>query len=351
MNPFEKRKRLLRTILIDLLVFTVLLFTFAYFHHVRVAYTEPVAIPTPPPTATPAPTVAPVVEEQTVAEKPEATPEPDPNDLLKGKYAERFTDGEVISDEKSYRSKNVSLTVEKRTVGDSVCFIADIYVKHLDSFCSAVSLEHADVNPGSRKNCMQVDLLSREVNGIVAISGDNYVFRNAGVLAVRNGMEWGRELPLDDEILCMFPDGTMETFYSKSQAAQKAYIEDIYSRGVRQVWCFGPSLLDEAGNAKTKFKSSVSGRNPRAAVGYYEPGHYCFVVVDGRQKGYSLGMSLEELSKLFADLGCSVAYNLDGGETVAFAYQGALINHSEEDEPRDVSDILYICDPDATKEG
>lgn len=350
MNQKYRKIRLIRTVIIDTVIFAAFLFSFAYFHHVRVANTEPVAIPTPAPTATPVPSEVPAVSEETEASQSEETVAVDPNDLLKGKYAERFTDGEIVSDETGYRSKNVSVTVEKRTVGESVCFIADIYIKHLDSFCTAVALEHADVNPGNRKNCMQVDLLSRQVGGIVALSGDNYVFRNAGVVAVRNGMEWDRQFPLDDEILCMFPDGTMETFFSKAQGEQKAYVEDAYARGVRQIWCFGPSLLDDSGNAKTSFRSSVSGRNPRSAVGYYEPGHYCFVLVDGRQKGYSLGMSLEELSALFADLGCSLAYNLDGGETVAIAYRGEIINHPEEAEPRDVSDILYICDPDAGKE-
>ncbi len=39
----------------------------------------------------------------------------------------------------------------------------------------------------------------------------------------------------------------------------------------------------------TEFNSTLGKANPRTAVGNYEPGHYCFLVVDGRQPGYSDG--------------------------------------------------------------
>ena len=68
------------------------------------------------------------------------------------------------------------------------------------------------------------------------------------------------------------------------------------------------------------------GHNPRAAIGYFAPGHYCFVVVDGRQKGYSEGMSLDELASTLASLGCQTAYNLDGGATAMMVFQGKLVN-------------------------
>jgi exopolysaccharide biosynthesis protein len=43
--------------------------------------------------------------------------------------------------------------------------------------------------------------------------------------------------------------------------------------------------------------SKFKVKNPRSAIGYYEPGHYCFIVVDGRQNGYSDGMTLDELAQ------------------------------------------------------
>ncbi len=55
-------------------------------------------------------------------------------------------------------------------------------------------------------------------------------------------------------------------------------------------------------------------RHPRTAVGMDRTGQTLWlVVVDGRQRGFSEGMTLEELSRVLLELGCWVAINLDGG--------------------------------------
>lgn len=54
--------------------------------------------------------------------------------------------------------------------------------------------------------------------------------------------------------------------------------------------------------------------HPRTALGLSGRGRYLhLVVVDGRQNGYSEGMSLFELAELMKELGCDEAINLDGG--------------------------------------
>lgn len=55
------------------------------------------------------------------------------------------------------------------------------------------------------------------------------------------------------------------------------------------------------------------GRNPRTAVGRTPEGKALLVVVDGRQPGYSAGITLEELAYLLAGLGAWEAVALDGG--------------------------------------
>jgi exopolysaccharide biosynthesis protein len=67
------------------------------------------------------------------------------------------------------------------------------------------------------------------------------------------------------------------------------------------------------------------------------------VLVDGRQPGYSEGLSMKQLSQLFYDLGCKVAYNLDGGQTAVMAFMGEMVNQPYNG-GRDVSDIIYIAE-------
>ena len=61
-------------------------------------------------------------------------------------------------------------------------------------------------------------------------------------------------------------------------------------------------------------------RHPRTAVGLAHGGReLLLVVVDGRQKPYSDGMTLRELAELFRSLGATEALNLDGGGSSTFA--------------------------------
>jgi hypothetical protein len=60
-------------------------------------------------------------------------------------------------------------------------------------------------------------------------------------------------------------------------------------------------------------------RHPRTAVGLARDGReLLLVVVDGRQKPYSDGMTLRELAELFRSLGATQALNLDGGGSSTF---------------------------------
>ena len=66
-------------------------------------------------------------------------------------------------------------------------------------------------------------------------------------------------------------------------------------------------------------------------------------MVEGRQKD-SEGVTLDQLSQLMADLGCKVAYNLDGGKTAVITWDGELKSRLL-GQGRKVSDILYIGEP------
>ena len=97
-----------------------------------------------------------------------------------------------------------------------------------------------------------------------------------------------------------------------------------------------------------KISSLSSGAHPRSAVGYFEPGHYCFIVVDGRQD-HSHGLTISELAKVFEELGCKAAYNLDGGATAVMLFNNEIFSHPSNG-GRNVGDILFIAESAATAE-
>ena len=79
-------------------------------------------------------------------------------------------------------------------------------------------------------------------------------------------------------------------------------------------------IVDEV---DTEGQPSFKLRNPRTAAGISHDGRrLILVVVDGRQRGYSDGMTLRELANLMLALGARDAINLDGGgsSTMVTAY-------------------------------
>lgn len=68
-------------------------------------------------------------------------------------------------------------------------------------------------------------------------------------------------------------------------------------------------------------------RHPRTAAGWSSnPPLTVLVVVDGRQPGYSAGMTLDELAALMLRLGATEALNLDGGGSSALTVRGEVRN-------------------------
>ena len=78
-------------------------------------------------------------------------------------------------------------------------------------------------------------------------------------------------------------------------------------------------------------------------MGVIDDNHLVFVVVDGRQEGYSAGVTLTELADILVDLGATTAYNLDGGGSSTMYFNGDVVNQPSNGGERATSDILYLA--------
>jgi hypothetical protein len=77
----------------------------------------------------------------------------------------------------------------------------------------------------------------------------------------------------------------------------------------------------------------TEGRHPRAALGLAGDRIYA-VVSDGRSR-HDAGLTLVELARLMAAVGCREAINLDGGGSATLVHRGHLLNrpYSADDQP------------------
>ena len=87
---------------------------------------------------------------------------------------------------------------------------------------------------------------------------------------------------------------------------------------------------------------------PRTAVGIKADGSVIFYTVDGRQSGYSVGASMEQVAKRLVELGCVEAMCLDGGgsTTLGASLPGedsfSILNKPSEGSQRAVSNALFL---------
>lgn len=231
----------------------------------------------------------------------------------------------------SYQSDTLRIAITKTESNGTVYFVADVWVRNIDEFKTAFAKDQygQGINDGPTA-------IARNNRAILAMTGDYYSARAKGVV-VRNGVLYRNTAYSDVGVL--YDDGVFET-----STKQEFDINSAVERGVRHAWSFGPQLLID-GKPVTKMSDeyawAIQGANPRAGIGYYEAGHYCLVVADGRQRGYSIGATLQEFSRFFYDLGCKAAYNLDGGQTAKMLFDGEAVNNAYRG-GREVSDIIYF---------
>ncbi|MHC1785895.1 MAG: phosphodiester glycosidase family protein [Christensenellales bacterium] len=228
----------------------------------------------------------------------------------------------------SYRSSRIAITLTKRRVLDSDVYLADIRLAAIDRLRRA--LAHDAWGAGTEK---LGDIATRS-GALLALTGDNARLLGKGLVVANGEVLRSSSNALRDNCL-VGRDGTMACLVRGQMDLTAALGTDIW-----QSFLFGPSLLLPDGSPCQKFSSDVAVANPRSVIGWYEPGHFCFLLVEGRRK-HQRGLTLAELARLMAELGCRSAYNLDGGQSAMLWFKGALVN-SPYKGGRPLTDIVII---------
>jgi hypothetical protein len=81
-------------------------------------------------------------------------------------------------------------------------------------------------------------------------------------------------------------------------------------------------------------------RAPRSAVGQLRDGRIVLVAVDGRQPGYSVGLTNWELAQALVRLGAVTGMALDSGGSTTMAFDGKLLNRPSDGAERRISTAL-----------
>jgi exopolysaccharide biosynthesis protein len=229
----------------------------------------------------------------------------------------------------SYRDEHIAIKITRMRDEESKSDItvADIYV-------SSVAYLRRGFPLGKWKSEMRsVKTIANESNAILAMTGDYSSLLGAGLVAANGEILRKTENSVRDNCLIL-SDGQMLTYQRREMN-----LSEVLDDGIWHSFLFGPALLSQ-GKAIEKFNSKIRGTNPRSVLGYYQPGHYCFVLVDGRSKA-SRGMTLAQTARFMQELGCQTAYNLDGGQSAVLWFNGEIVNNPYKGGRR-LMDIVYV---------
>jgi hypothetical protein len=110
----------------------------------------------------------------------------------------------------------------------------------------------------------------------------------------------------------------------------------------------GPTLIKDgrpiynAGEALTPVQ--LRGRDPRTAIGQRPDGGIVLIAVDGRQPGWSIGITNWDLALTLMRYGCINAFALDSGGSTTMAFEGQVLNRpSDPGGERPVGEALVVA--------
>ncbi len=102
-------------------------------------------------------------------------------------------------------------------------------------------------------------------------------------------------------------------------------LEELSKLGVQEAVTFQPRIIV---NGKGLIKNAAEGWGiaPRTAMGQRADGALLFVVIDGRQPGYSIGANLYDVQQIMLKQGAVIAANLDGGSSTVLVKDNEIVN-------------------------
>lgn len=238
----------------------------------------------------------------------------------------------------SYDDGSIQISIETLRLDDTTYYVADIQLASADSLKTAF----AQATYGRNIKATTSEIAA-ENNAIFAINGDFYGFRDTGYV-IRGGQLYRdtASSTAQAEDLVIDSNGNFSIINESEVTAQQ-----LLEQGAVQVFSFGPALVED-GQVVVSTGEEVDQAmtsNPRTAIGQISALHYLVIVSDGRTSE-SAGLTLYQLATLFAQRGCTVAYNLDGGGSSTMVFNGNVVNNPTSGRSiteRAVSDIVYIA--------
>ena len=238
-----------------------------------------------------------------------------------------------------YCDDTILSLVWKEVVGNTVFTFAEIKIadgsqlrRSLagDAYSSSIQLKASD--------------MASTVNAVTAMNGDFYAFRQVGIVVYKRNLERFEPSTLDS---CFFTSKGEMIFAHRgeltSEEDTRKFIEDndiVFSTS------FGPILVENGELYKTKDYpvGEIFTKYARSAIGTTGGLHYLLMATSSeKNSGYLAGVYVSTAGEIMFSKGCTMAYELDGGQTAVIIHNNVPANEIVYGSERTMSDIIYFA--------
>lgn len=184
--------------------------------------------------------------------------------------------------------------------------------------------------------------MARDVNAVLASSGDFYKFRSYGIVVYdgvvrRANGEWVDTCFIDDK-------GDLIFAYAGEITTMEAAQKFVDENNIRFSLAFGPVMIDNAERHHTGYYPCGEIKDTYARAGLAQIGqlHY-LVATANRWRTWNNTPTIDMFADVLMEKGCEKAYTLDGGQTGVIAMNGEMMNPAQYGAQRAISDIFYFA--------
>ncbi len=236
-----------------------------------------------------------------------------------------------------YQDDSITLKLETLEQEGVVWRVARIQVSDPSQLRTAVAGK-----PGSSRVAL-ISSMAEKNNAIIAINA-NYLSNDPVKTSFeyRMGEKVRAKYNRVKDLLITDEQGDLHVFVQSKADEVQAFIDS--GRQIINAFTFGPALVKDSQllELNKDYGYNPKGREPRMAIGQLDKLSYVLVLAEGRTKD-SQGVTHEQLAAFMHELGCTQAFNFDGGNSATMVYNGDYYQQKTRGNERAQSDMLYFA--------
>ena len=248
---------------------------------------------------------------------------------MEGRAPYAVNEANFSADGLRYSDPTLDIQVHKLRAFDTPIFMAYVQI------ASPTQLRTEQARPYPSEATARTNVMGKRANAVLAVNGDWFVFHNAGII-YRQGELLRNRAHIKYDGLFIDMDGN---FHIVNPLTEEGFAE--IGQPIYNSFCFGPGLVKDGEIVDNSDR--VITYKQRMAIGQLDELTYVIVCSDGPEERDSVGLTIPQISEIMQALGCSQAYNLDGGASTYMYFNFAKVNGQKAAKARSIGDILYFA--------